>query len=259
MSQNEVVQTLRATLDLLHPDRMVEIRALGVRRGHGTATASGYFLDHNLAAQEAAKLDTRGADGIYVITGEIHPGAYARAPERIIFGPAHTTTDRDVIARHWLLVDADPIRPSGISSTAAELAVAEDVIGQIRDWFLDSIFFSSLMVLALSGNGYHLLVNLQDRCEQYEVERMLGNLQRNFAEGTGVSIDQKVAKLAQLTKLYGTLARKGFALKDRPHRRSQIKEIWRNGICTQVASVDAEAESSGVSGEPGSGDPADQE
>ena len=85
---------------------------------------SGYFDDFDLLAE---KVDALCADpsitGCYWTLNPCHPDLLARRPNAI--GPARqTTTDAGILGRRWLLVDADPVRPSGISATDAEKAAA---------------------------------------------------------------------------------------------------------------------------------------
>jgi hypothetical protein len=44
----------------------------------------------------------------------------ARANNRVVEYAKHATRDDQIERRRWLLIDFDPVRPSGISSTDAE-------------------------------------------------------------------------------------------------------------------------------------------
>ena len=63
------------------------------------------------------------------------------------------TNDTQIVARRWLLIDADPVRPSGISATDAEKAEALVVIAAVRAHLAGLGWPAGL--LADSGNGYH--------------------------------------------------------------------------------------------------------
>jgi hypothetical protein len=62
------------------------------------------------------------------------------------------------------------------------------------------------------------------------MERLLKRLDARFSDSR-VKIDTTVSNAARITKLYGTVARKGADTPDRPHRLSRIMEVpnsWRS-------------------------------
>lgn len=220
---------------LLEPGRVFEVRALGVslpsyRRRH--IRAGYYDYDHlDDACAEALNLEADAA-GIYVTLNPTKADLLARRANRIdVAESGDQTSDGDIDCRRLVLIDADPIRPKGISATDAEKAKAREVILAVRDFLLDSGF--PPVVLADSGNGYHLLirVNLPNDDNSRELtRRFLAALASKF-DSPDVKIDQAVFNSARITKLYGTLARKGDSTADRPHRRSSIIEApERTGV-----------------------------
>lgn len=218
---------IRQTLDIMHEGRLVELRAIGVptRSGKGE-TWSGYYLDYNLAAEAAIEAEDAGAEGVYQTLQVIHPGLYARSPDQWTRSPKHTTADRDVRATPWVYVDVDPRRPSGISSTEAELDAAIRTRDEILDWFQGDYKGAwSRLICALSGNGAHLLIEATE--ETPPAAELLKIIDALWSDSI-VDIDKSVSKPAQLTKLYGTVARKGHPIADRPHRRSTITRVIDN-------------------------------
>ena len=99
---------------LSEPGGVVELRAIK----NGT-TAAGYFDDTDVLSREAAKLDEQGYT-VYVTANPANPALLSRAANRIKRSLRVTTSDRDVLRRRWLLVDFDPVRPSGVSATDEE-------------------------------------------------------------------------------------------------------------------------------------------
>ena len=117
-----IKRLVRAMKLIMAPDQVTELRALGVstpeyRRTH---TVSGYFDDiHALA--EAAMQIAPYAMGIYFTPNPMNAALLARAANRARpINQEPLSSDSDVVARRWLLVDIDAIRPAGISSTDAE-------------------------------------------------------------------------------------------------------------------------------------------
>jgi hypothetical protein len=224
----ELAGRLRAA-GLVGDGRVFEVRAVkasvpSYRRRH---TRSGFFdADHLEDAVAAALTLDQSAAGVYFTMNPLTPDLLARRANRIdAADEGGLATDRDVLCRRLLLIDADPQRPDGISATDAEKATALGVVESVRDHLLARGW--PAMVLADSGNGYHLLprIDLPNDDEAREVvRRVLLALAARFTTAA-VKIDAKVFNAARITKLYGTLARKGDDGPGRPHRRSGIIDV----------------------------------
>ncbi|MFV0394976.1 MAG: phage/plasmid primase, P4 family, partial [Coprobacillaceae bacterium] len=90
-------------------------------------------------------------------------------------------------------------------------------------------------IIADSGNGYHLLYNVNfENSEEHKimVEELLKLLDLMFSTDE-VDIDVKVFNPSRITSLYGTLKQKGSNTKERPHRISRI-------ITTDYSNTDIE-------------------
>lgn len=203
---------------------VVELRSLKVP---GRGTVSGYFDNALSLAREAAKLSADPAvQAVYVTLNPVEPECLHKAPNciRDHAQAGSTTSDRDIECRRMLLVDFDPKRPSGISSTDAEHAAALLQARACRDALRRADWPEPL--LCDSGNGAHLLYQIElpnDDDSKDLVRQVLLALASQFDTET-VDVDKKVFNAARITKLYGTLTRKGEATPERPHRRSAILE-----------------------------------
>jgi hypothetical protein len=186
-------------------------------------TISGYFNDLAKMA-EAAKALSHSVPGVYLTLNPVKTALLGRANNRIERRAALTTTDKDIVRRRLLLIDADADRPAGISSTDAEHEAALAKAREIRD-HLTGLGFP-LPLLADSGNGGHLVYGL-DLPNDAEATKLLSDFLRALALrfSTGqVKIDEKVFNAARISKVYNTMVRKGDNLPDRPHRLSLILE-----------------------------------
>ena len=146
----------------------------------------------------------------------------ALAPNQFVTGIRKTTSDEDMIRRIGLLVDFDPIRPAGVSSTDEEKAAAWQVASACLEWLTARGW--PRPVVADSGNGFHLLWRIDlpnDIASRDLIKQVLINLGERFSDHL-VAVDAANFNAARICKLYGTVARKGFALSDRPHRMSKI-------------------------------------
>lgn len=155
----------------------------------------------------------------------LNPDLLARYANKTVKYAEATTTDGDILQRRWLLVDLDPKRPSGISSTDEELEAAGQMAQDVKDHLCGELHWLE-PVEALSGNGWHLLFPIDlpnDSASTELVKKTLLGLESKFNTGTsGVGVDTSVFNAARITKLYGTTARKGSDVPRRPHRQSRI-------------------------------------
>lgn len=217
---------LPAYRQLISPGQVAELRAVKFRGGstNWTTTQSGFFdHDHLLEMAKAAIFLSRKAKGVYFTLNPVQPDLLARRCNR--FDKAdegELTKDKDIVARRWLLVDADPARDAHISATDAEKAYAREMVQRVRDHLAGCGWPAP--VLADSGNGYHLLYRVDlPAADGGVVEAVLKALATRFDTGK-VKIDTSVHNPARICKLPGTWARKGDSTPTRPHRQAQVLE-----------------------------------
>jgi hypothetical protein len=211
---------------LLAPDQVVELRALGVQRGSGRPHTEAGFFDagHLPDLAKAALALTPHAKGVYFTLNPLHHALLARRCNRTAWAnEGELAKDKDVSARRWLLVDADPIRDPLVSATDAEKAEAKAVALNVREHLRGRGWPDP--VLSDSGNGYHLLYRVGlPAADGGQVERLLRALAARF-DTPRVKIDRTVFNPSRICKLPGTLARKGDHTPDRPHRRASVLEF----------------------------------
>lgn len=257
------------TWTIFHQDGfLVEIRAIGVR-GKNKAwegwagdrgTVYGYFDDPDAFAESALALEKARAENIYVTLNPVMPDLLARANNRLKVGRVkESTKDHEIMRRRWLLVDFDPKRPEGISSTSEELRLAADTARRTIDVLKAHGWLEP--VRAMSGNGVHLLypIDLPENEESRQlIQRLLQALAGQF-DTDRVEVDQKVYNAARLVKLYGTTARKGDPTEERPHRISRLTHTeipglltvdqMREYVATYWQEPESNVEGSGVAGQ----------
>lgn len=225
IARDEVAATIRRALEVVaEPGDVNEIR---IPKAGRQRTISGYFDDIDAMAQATAEVDGQ-FPGVYATLNPVNPALLARAANKVRSYAEATTSDADVLRRRWLLVDADPVRPAGVSSSQEEHAAAIERIRQVYPW-LQARGFQG-MVVADSGNGAHLLVRIDlpnDAESLALVNRCLAALDLLFSDAA-VNIDVTVGNAARISKLYGTLVCKGENLEARPHRRSRLLFVPEN-------------------------------
>jgi hypothetical protein len=196
---------VRRTLDLLAgPGQIVELRALKTRKG----TVRGYFNEYRELADCAARLSDNGwsAEGIYVTLNVVDRALLARSANSVEYGrDLRTTSDNDIIRRRWILIDIDPVRPSGISSTDLEKLHALVVARSVRKWLSEQRW--PLSILADSGNGAHLLYQIDEPNDAGTVTlimRFLETLAFLFNDEKA-KVDRTCFNASRIIKLYGRL------------------------------------------------------
>ncbi|MBM4274369.1 MAG: DUF3987 domain-containing protein [Deltaproteobacteria bacterium] len=227
------VSIIKASLAYLHSDGVVfEMCVIGPKppncewwegfAGGRKPIVAGWFRDHEKAAELATRV---WATGVYITLNPANGGLLSRANERLLAGVGRTQ-DGEIEWIRNLLIDLDPIRPAGISSTDTEHAAALEM-AQIIQADLTAEGWPNPL-LGDSGNGAHLVfpLDLANTPESIAlVKAGLVALAQRYADELkrrNLEIDQAVFNPARLTKLYGTMVRKGDNTQDRPHRLARI-------------------------------------
>jgi len=205
-----MTEEVQRAVELMFPQpAVVELRAITDQHIH-----SGYFNDPDLLVKAAETLDAiPEVQGIYVTLNEVDPALLSRRANRVKMRLGRkdaTTSDADIIRRHWLPIDLDPVRPSGVSSTNGEHDVALERARNISTWLAEQGFPDP--VIADSGNGAHLPYRIDlpnDEEAMGLVKSCLAVLDALFSDNT-LTVDTANYNAARIWKFYGTTSRKGI-------------------------------------------------
>ena len=207
---------MRKWLDIFVDD-FTEVRILA-----NNATFSGYFRDYDNLIRQMRSLGSVEGAQCYFVLNQIAGACYGRAQcERFIRKAKQTTTDNDIVRRRWVLIDLDPKRPAGVNSSDEELECAHrKALTVYKD--LRQFGFSD-PVVAMSGNGYHLLykVDMEADGTKELIKSFLNCLSVRYGDDK-VDVDEKVFNAGRICKLYGTTAKKGANIQGRPWRKSEL-------------------------------------
>jgi archaellum biogenesis ATPase FlaH len=208
----------KAILQLFKEGDLFEVRII---ENSKKKPLSGYFKDVETLLTAFEKVDLRNTN-VYVTLHCLKDELYARQQSDHFLAGANSTQDSEVIGYEWLFIDLDPVRPTGISSSDAELQEAYKTARLVVMYLKDHGFEEP--VKGISGNGAHLLYKIQLRNNEENktlVERCLKALAMLF-DNEKVKVDVSNFNPSRVCKLYGTLAQKGTNKKDRPFRFSRI-------------------------------------
>ena len=219
---------LQAAQTLFEPSQVVELRAI-FKNGR---IDSGYFDDFDILADVAAVLDMRGdVSGIYWTLNPVNRDCLHRAKNHLREWASKskggmTTSDAEILERRLILLDLDGAnRPSGISASKEELLAAKEKASNIAKFLSKHQW--RVPIVAMSGNGYHLLYRTTLPNDRYSAEllkKCLTTLSALF-DDEQIKIDTSVFNASRICKVYGTVVRKGDDTPERPHRRSMLLRI----------------------------------
>ena len=213
--ENEV----KKAIAIMKPDgQLFECRML-----EGSKIYSGYFTDADTLVEALSHEDLRNRN-VYITLNEIDEGCYSRVQKDkfLLIRKEPTTSDGDITGYDWLMIDLDPKRPSGTSSSDAELQEAKD-LGNKLFLALRNLGFEKPL-FAYSGNGVHLLyrVNLAKTDERIALMKKCLQVLDMIFSTENVKVDVKNFNPSRICKLYGCVSAKGANTKERPHRQSKI-------------------------------------
>ena len=145
--------TILENLNLIRkPHEVVEVRMLKTKTG----TVSGYYDNYSKLVQDIQS--HIGKQDIYFSLNPVCQDLVARSANRLTTYAKTTTSDQDIKKISYILIDLDPVRPSGISSTDEEKERAFSKLKDIYKFLSD--YGWPKPIVADSGNGYHLLYSV---------------------------------------------------------------------------------------------------
>lgn len=213
--------TLRQWYDVFKDNHeLVEIRILDpdTKRSY-----SGYFTDIETILREIKRYERCN---LYFTLNVIDNACYSREQhDRISVRPKSTTSDNEILARKWCLIDIDCEKPSDTNSTDEEKDLAKDVVNNVYKFLRDEGFEQP--VICDSANGFHLLYKqamISNANNTETMKNFLKVLDMYFSTDK-VKIDCSTFNPSRICKLYGVISRKGADTKERPQRESKILRV----------------------------------
>ncbi len=232
---------------LVHPGNVHEVRIPKSRRGPQglRGVVSGYFDQE--AAFIAAIQHVTGDDaaGVYVTLNPVDPALLARADNRLQNWAEAMTSDTNILRLRHLLIDLDPVRPSGISATDAEHDDALAVRDAVLDFLREEEGWPEPVAVIESGNGGALVYPIDlpndEECKQL-LKDVLATLAGMF-NSAHATVDTSTFNPSRLIKIVGTIAAKGDHVSERPWRlatgtfNSSTSQVSRDQLARLVAAA----------------------
>ena len=216
MNESAIREALTA---LKQPGDVFEIRILA---GKGY-TMSAYFDNVETAITAMRTTPVWKKSNVYFTINRIMPECFSREQHNCFVENAQTTNDPDISDFVLLMIDLDPERRPGISSTEEERGNARDVARKVVAKTREMNWPEPIQ--AMSGNGYHCLYELEPLPNTQENADLISKVLQTFNQECGndkCHVDTTNYNPSRICKLYGTLAQKGSNTDDRPHRMSKL-------------------------------------
>ena len=176
--------------------------------------AENYKFLHELKVafeNEALRLNGHGYN-IYTVMNPINTKFSGRA-----------VTDADISHRELVLVDIDRTSGEKVPANDSELEAANQLADEVSG-YLEHLEWPD-PIRVMSGNGHHLYYVLPEFKNSEEskefTQTLLLNLSDKF-DNEIVKIDTSVFNASRITKVVGTVARKGLESEGRPYRMARM-------------------------------------
>lgn len=207
-------------------DSPIALRALAPKGGSHTLTPTNITFSPRQYPLVPARIEafiswaaslSRHGYNVYTCLNPINPDFMGDMENEI------AVTDRDIARRSLMLIDLD--RAGACSSPASDAEIeAAAAVAQAIALFLKTEHGIEVF-RTMSGNGHHLYLPLadcpnDDICKEWS-QRLLKGLAKRFDTGS-IKVDTSVYNAARITKVPGTIARKGRETTDRPFRLARV-------------------------------------
>lgn len=205
------------------PDSILELRAIWPK-GTNLPSPGGPIIKHFRGSnypstaelreafeESALDLNAQGYN-IYIVMNPITPS----------FRGTKAAKDVDIEYRDLLLIDIDRVSDTSSPATIEEIEAARDLAVQVKDF----LHGWPEPIMVMSGNGVHLyyVVNAENTKENAELFRLLLQRLSEDLNNDIVGIDTSVYNASRITKVPGTIARKGVESEGRSYRMAEVYE-----------------------------------
>ena len=146
---------IRKAISIMKPkNALFEARIIS-----GSVNASGYFTDADTLMESLRNVHVDGNCNIYITLNGVKDECYSRQQRNQFRRNAKpTTSDTDISVYDWLMVDIDPVRAAGTSSSEEQITLAKKKSNEVY-LFMKQTGFEEPIV-GFSGNGVHLLYSV---------------------------------------------------------------------------------------------------
>lgn len=213
-TQAQQIKSLWQIIEV-NPISIIEMRAI-----KGREVICKLFKTNNHPSPDKMKRDfedvalhyNHSGFNIYIIMNPINHGFKGKS-----------ASDDDIECRKLLLIDIDRAKTSKEPASNEELTSAKLLAKKVVAFLKNEGMSDPIIVM--SGNGYHLYYKLDSIPNTSENAAKAGEFLRRLAikfDNAEVKIDTCVYNASRITKVVGTIARKGIETAERPYRMAEV-------------------------------------
>jgi hypothetical protein len=199
----------------VNPNSIIEIRAILNRQSTSSLFRGIHFSSLSVLKEavetEALRLNSLKYN-VYIVMNPISHGF-----------KGGSASDDDIECRKLLLIDIDRAKSSKEPASNQELISAKLLAKDVANYLKAEGMYDPILVM--SGNGYHLYYKLDSIPNTAENSAKAGEFLRRLAakfDNDEVKIDTCVYNASRITKVVGTISRKGDKTVDRPYRMAEV-------------------------------------
>lgn len=199
----------------VNPNSIIEIRAILNRQSTSSLFRGSHFSSLSVLKEavetEALRLNSLKYN-VYIVMNPISHGF-----------KGGSASDDDIECRKLLLIDIDRAKSSKEPASNQELISAKLLAKDVANYLKAEGMYDPIVVM--SGNGYHLYYKLDSIPNTAENSAKAGEFLRRLAakfDNDEVKIDTCVYNASRITKVVGTISRKGVETVDRPYRMAEV-------------------------------------
>jgi len=163
--------------------------------------------------KETLRLNSEGYN-CYIVMNPIRPDFKGGA-----------ATDQDIAYRDLVLIDIDRAATAKEPANDSEVEEARKLADAVEEYL--NLKGCGNPIRTMSGNGHHLYYVLSDTPNDNDTTRTIALFLKQLAaefNNAAVKIDTTVSNASRITKVVGTIARKGIETDDRPYRMARLYE-----------------------------------
>lgn len=213
-NQSKEIKNLWQIIEV-NPNSIIEIRAILKRQSTSRLFRGSNFSsvsDFKESVEAEALRLNRLKYNVYIVMNPISHGF-----------KGGSASDDDIECRKLLLIDIDRAKTSKEPASNQELILAKLLAKDIAKYLKAEGMYDPIVVM--SGNGYHLYYKLDSIPNTPENAAKAGDFLRRLAakfDNDEVKIDTCVYNASRITKVVGTISRKGVETVDRPFRMAEV-------------------------------------
>ena len=205
-------------------DSVLELRALWPK---GIGENRGPLFRHFIAANYESK--SKMKEAVQTAALDLNSQGFnvyiVMNPIRSDFTGPGCAKDTDIIYRDLLLIDIDRLGDTSQPANQVELDEAEALATVVELSMSEQGWAEPIKMM--SGNGFHLYFVLEDVPNDEESTALIRDTLHNLAEQFNtetMGIDTTVSNASRITKVPGSIMRKGIETADRPYRMARVVE-----------------------------------